>query len=293
MDGKRCALAAFAVALMMVFVVSASAARVDPSAGARIAAADCSKTTATQLINDNDLNGFLLPNPVVQLLCGPFTGPGSQAMVATIGAATCWSPQSWAVFSFDGSSWKLVHFQPAFLLSLVVVNGTDLRETTPIFRSGDPRCLPSGGSHARVWHWDGSRLAAGAYKRVSKGKTKAKAKAKATRTVATFYSPSRNISCEMNDGRAGVGSYVSCQSWKRPQSVKMGLDGRAKVCHDASTTTSHCLGNPGEHTPVLGYGRHISLRHFRCSSAQAGVTCTVIKTGKGFRISRTDVKRIG
>jgi hypothetical protein len=281
--GKRLALAAFVAALMMVLVVSVSRAQ----AGAP---ADCSKATATQLINDNDLNGFLLPDPVVQLLCGPFTGPGSQAMVATIGAATCWSPQSWAVFSFDGSSWKLVHFQPAFLLSLVVVNGTDLRETTPIFRTGDPRCVPSGGSHARVWHWDGSRLVAGAWKRVGKGKAAAKPK---RRTNATFYSPSRNISCEMNDGRAGVGSFVYCQSWKRPQSVRMGLDGRPRVCHDASTASTHCLGNPGEHTPVLGYGKQVSLEHFRCRSAEAGVTCTVIKTGKGFRISRSGVKRVG
>jgi len=283
--GKRCSLAAFAAALMMMVLVASTS-----TAQTGAPAADCSKATATQLVNDNQLNGFLLPDPIVQVLCGPFTGPGSQAMVATIAAGTCWSPQGWALFSFDGASWKLVHFQGAFLLGpLVVVGGTDLRETTPVFRSGDPRCVPSGGSHARVWHWDGSRMVAGAWTQVSKGK----AKAKATRTSAAFYSPSRNISCEMSDGRAGVGSYVYCQSWKRPQSVKMGLDGRPKVCHDASITTPHCLGDPGEHTPVLGYGKQVALEHFRCRSAQAGVTCTVIKTGKGFRISRSGVKRVG
>jgi hypothetical protein len=282
---KRLTLAAVPAALMVALVVSASPAQTG-------APADCSKATATQLINDNDLNGFLLPDPVVQLLCGPFTGPGSQAMVATIGAGTCWSPQGWAVFSFDGATWKLVHFQPAFLLGpLVVVGGTDLREKIPIFRTGDPRCVPSGGSEARVWHWNGSSLVAGAWKRVSKGK--AAAKAAKSRTNATFYSPSRNISCEMNDGRTGVGSFVYCQTWKRPQSVHMGLDGRLKVCRDASTTSTHCLGNPGEGTPVLGYGKQISLKHFRCRSAQAGVTCTVIKTGKGFQISKSGVKRVG
>jgi hypothetical protein len=289
---KGCVLAAV-LAVLMVVVVTAPAAAVGPPTAARIAAADCSETTATQLVNDNDLNGFLLPKPVVQVLCGPFTGPGSEAMAVTIGAATCWSPQSWALFNSTGGSWQLVHLQPAFLIGPLVAVGADIRETTPIFRSGDPRCIPSGGSHARVWHWDGAHLVAGPWKQVKKGKSAKKPTRSTSRTSATFYSPSKNASCEMNDGRPGVGSYVYCQTWKRPQSVKLGLDGRLKICHDTSTTTTHCLGNPGERTPVLAYGKQITLKHFRCRSEQAGVTCTVIKSGKGFRIDRTGVRRVG
>jgi hypothetical protein len=276
--GKRRALAAAGVAVFVMAVSSSPAT----------AAPDCSKATATQLVNDNHLNGFLLPDPVVKVLCGPFTGPGSTAMAVTIAAGTCWSPQSWAVFNYVGDSWHLVHEQGAFLITFVAVGG-DLRETTPVFRSGDPRCVPSGGSHARTWHWDGSRLVAGPWKQVGKGK----AKKPAARTSASFYSPSRNVSCEMNDGRPGVGSYVYCQSMDRPHTVKMGLDGKLKICRDASTTTTHCLGNPGERTPVLAYGKAITLKHFRCRSQQAGVTCTVIKTGKGFRIDRNGVRRVG
>ncbi len=115
--------------------------------------------------------------------------------------------------------------------------------------------------------------------------------ASAPPTSATFYSPSRNISCEMNDGRAHVGSGVYCQSIAHPHSVTLGLDGRLKICRSA--TTAHCLGDAGEHTPVLGYGKQITLRHFRCRSEQAGVTCTVIKTGKGFRIDRAGVRATG
>jgi hypothetical protein len=278
LSGKRRALVAAGVAVFLMAVVSSPAA----------AAPACNEATATQLVNDNQLNGFLLPKPVVKVLCGPFTGPGSTAMAVTIAAGTCWSPQSWAVFDVVGDAWHLVHEQGAFLIAFVAVGG-DLRETTPIFRSTDPRCLPSGGSHARTWHWDGSRLVAGPWQRVSKGK----AKKPATRTSATFYSPSRNVSCEMNDGRPGVGSDVYCQSFDRPHSVKMGLDGRLKICRDTSTTTSHCLGNPGERTPVLAYGKAITLKHFRCRSQQAGITCTVIKTGKGFRIDRNGVRRVG
>jgi uncharacterized protein DUF6636 len=272
--GYRSFLAALCVAALLAVAASATA----PAAPA----ADCSKATATQLVNDNKLNNFLLPDPVMQVLCGPFTGPGSTSMAVTIGAATCWTPQSWAVFTFDAGTWRLVHVQPAFLIPPLVAVGGDLRETTPIFRSTDPRCVPSGGTHTRTWHWDGSRFVAGPWK------TKP-----AARTSASFYSPSRNISCEINDGRQNVGTFVYCQSWKRPESVKMGLDGRLKICRDKSTMSPHCLGDPGEHTPVLGYGKQVALKRFRCRSQQAGVTCTVIATGKGFQISRTAVRRIG
>jgi hypothetical protein len=278
----------------MVAVSSASATpAVRTIAGASTAAMDCSTATATQLVNENRLNDFLLAEPVVQVLCGPFTGPGSQAMVATIGAATCWSPQSWAVFNLTAAGWQLVFTQRSFVLGPLVAVGGEIRETTPVFRSTDPRCVPSGGAHARTWHWDGTRFVAGAWTQVKKPTQPKKAAQPASRTSATFYSPSRNISCEMNDGRAGVGSFVYCQSLRRPHTVKMGLDGRLKICRDRTITTTHCLGNPGEHTPVLGYGKHITLKHFRCESQKAGVRCTVIKTGRGFRIDSAGVRRVG
>jgi hypothetical protein len=250
------------------------------SGRAGVAAADCSKATATPLVNEHQLNAFLLPDPVVQVLCGPFTGAGSQAMAVTIGASTCWGVQRWAVFRFDGANWQLVLNEPAFLYSLVAV-GNDLKETTPVFRSGDPRCVPSGGKRSRTWHWDGSRFVAGAWKQISG----------AARTTATFKSPGRNISCEIHDGDPKLGSSVYCQSFAHAHSVSMGLNGRLRICR--SKGANHCVGDPGERTPILGYGKHVTLGHFRCLSAKAGVTCTVIKTGKGFRINRTGVQRVG
>jgi len=97
----------------------------------------------------------------------------------------------------------------------------------------------------------------------------------------------------MDDQRVGVGSHVYCQSMAHPHSVKMGLAGRLKICRGGTLTTTHCLGDAGEHTPVLGYGKHITLAHFRCESQKAGVSCTVIKTGKGFLIDNAGVRRIG
>ena len=281
MRGKRWTLVTIGLVVVSLAVSAASATlaagRLGPASGAP---GDCSHATAVQLVNENDLNLFLLPDPVAQVLCGPFTGPGSQAMAVTIYAETCWRIQHWAVFELTGGSWKLVLDEPAFLIPPLLAVGADIKETTPVFGSTDPRCVPSGGTHARIWHWDGTRFVAGSWKQLTAGKP---------RTFASFYSPSRNISCEMDDGRPQVGSFVLCQSVAHAHSVRMGLDGRLKTCRGPT----RCLGNPGEHTPVLGYGKQIALSHFRCRSRQAGVTCTVIKTGKGFRIDRAGVRRVG
>lgn len=106
-------------------------------------------------------------------------------------------------------------------------------------------------------------------------------------TSAAFYSPSRNLSCEMAD-RDARGSYVYCQSVKTPKNVRLSLDGRLKICRGTK-----CLGNPAENTQILRYGRKMTIGRFACSSQKAGVKCTVIRSGKGFLISRTGVRRIG
>ncbi len=52
------------------------------------------------------MNHFALPNPVRQVLCGPFTGAGSEAMAVTIGAPTCWGIQHWGVFTLTQGVWR-------------------------------------------------------------------------------------------------------------------------------------------------------------------------------------------
>ena len=245
----------------------------------------CSRQAAEQVAGMH--SGFVgsVSDPIQQVLCGSFAGLGSPAMAVTFAAPTCWTPQGWAVYRFSNGAWELVLDRPGVFLSrqLVVVGG-DIKETTPVRRPSDPRCIPSGGSRARSWHWDGTRLVAGAWHQVTRG---------ARPTFATFYSPSRNVTCEMNDGRPQGGSYVYCLSFAHPHSVRMGLSGRLKICRGGTPTPPRCLGNAGERTPVLGYGKRITLTHFRCQSARAGVTCIVIRTGKGFRIDRTTVTPVG
>jgi hypothetical protein len=106
-------------------------------------------------------------------------------------------------------------------------------------------------------------------------------------TYAGFYSPSRNLSCEMAD-RDARGSYVYCQSVKAPKNVRMSLDGQLKICRGTK-----CLRNPAENTPTLGYGRKMTIGRFACSSKKSGVKCRVIRSGKGFLISRASIRLVG
>jgi hypothetical protein len=105
----------------------------------------------------------------------------------------------------------------------------------------------------------------------------------ATKKAASFYSPSRNISCEVIDQRGRV-PHAYCQSMTHAHSAELGANGHTKICRG-----QHCLGNAGENTPVLGYGKQVRVGRFRCRSEQNGITCNVIATGDGFVIDRNTV----
>jgi len=286
----RLGTARLGLAALVVALASASAS---PSFARSGAAGDCTKAAATQLVAQHDLNNFLLPDPVAQVLCGSFTGPGSVAMAVTIKAPTCWSPQRWAVFSFSGGDWKLVLDEPAFVVGQLVAVGPDIRETTPVFRSGDPRCVPSGGTHARLWHWEGTQLVAGPWTQVTPGKAL---------TGAIFNSPTAiGTQCYLGDDPSVHAAYavqVVCQSGRaRPalaQKVKMRGNGSVTICRDRSNRNVCNLGNSGEDpVPTLGYGKQVTVGRFRCSSLRTGIKCVVIRTGKGFLINRARVTRVG
>jgi hypothetical protein len=269
------------VAAGAVVGLAASSPIHSAEAGGAAVRADCSEATARRLVEEHRLNHFDLPNPVNQVLCGPFTGPGSEAMAITIAAPTCWPVQFWAVFSFTGGDWQLVLNRSQFLNPPLVAVGSDIRETTPVFRAGDARCFPTGGTHARIWHWDGTRLVAGPWTQVTKGEPKARA----------FYSPSKNIYCGMSDNSVLRG--VDCYSYVPPQKAVLSPAGRVTICRDRGNRNRCNIGNPGEGTPTLRYGRQITVGRFRCRSRISGVRCTVIRSGKGFLISRSGVRRVG
>jgi hypothetical protein len=110
-----------------------------------------------------------------------------------------------------------------------------------------------------------------------------------------FYSPLRPgiIGCELSDP-SSLGYNVFCQldPVNSPRLttliVKMSAAGRLTLCK------KNCpIGDLGEGTRVLGYGKQATIGRFRCLSLRTGVRCIVIRSGKGFLISSKGVKRVG
>jgi hypothetical protein len=268
---------------VMLGLASPGGARVEGRAGP---VADCSVATANQLVAQHRLNHFDLPNPVRQVLCGAFMGPGSEVMAVTIGAPTCWPIQHWAILGFRDGAWQLLQTVPAYLIPPLNAVGNDIREETAVRRSGDPRCLPSGGTHARLWHWDGSKFVAGQWQQVKQGKPE-------PRKPRVFRSPSGNIRCATSQGGGTAGAAVSCWSVQAPQQVHLDATGRLKTCRGIRCIDFGCGCIEGFDYPRLAYGRSIAHAPFRCTSLQSGIRCTVTATGRGFLISRSRVTRVG
>jgi hypothetical protein len=112
-------------------------------------------------------------------------------------------------------------------------------------------------------------------------------------TYARFYTPSRNIACEMSDNdtaQAGIG----CIMQKPPALASLKVSGLATICqHQALKCTGNLGDNPSLPAPrELAYGSSVTVGRFRCTSASTGVTCVVIATGKGFFISRQSVRTV-
>src|SRR5271163_4536516 len=103
-----------------------------------------------------------------------------------------------------------------------------------------------------------------------------------TSTGTEFLSPSKNISCEIDDnfGPSAITSTL-CLTISPPKSVTLDTAGSLTEC-----TGDECLSNAGENTPTLGYGMSITLGPFTCASSTAGIKCT-LASGAGFQISST------
>ncbi len=106
-------------------------------------------------------------------------------------------------------------------------------------------------------------------------------------TETEFYSPSKNISCEIDSG-AAAGTSTLCLTINPARSVVLHSDGTLTVC-----TGQTCLSNAGLNTPTLGYGQSITLAPFTCVSSTAGMQCTVCASGAGFLIAASGVTPVG
>ena len=148
--------------------------------------------------------------------------------------------------------------------------GGDIEESQGVYRAGDSRCCPSG-SRSRIWHWNGSRLVAGAWQKAVH--------------LYYFVSPSRNIWCGVGDE-----DIAYCTSRERPHSAILRTNGTVTICRGARCVSARNY-TPG--VPVLRYGQTDEQDPFRCRSEVSGVTCTVSPSGKGFLIDKDGVRRVG
>ena len=235
----------------------------------------CSKAEGTAVVKRLGLSDPAVAYPVYKVLCGAFTGPGSQIMIASIYGPDNTGMTDWAVFRMGGGEWQLLmkRHQPA----LVTAAGSDIREAVPIYLANDQFCCPSGGTKVRTWHWNGQQFVADAWTGGAKGKG--------------FYSPiepSRNLACDMGD--FGQFPAVRCQTGTPPLSVSMDAGGRLEICRGRRCVS--CICDEGR-LPILGYGRQVTLGRFRCVSLETGMRCTVMRSGKGFLINRAGVSRVG
>jgi hypothetical protein len=248
------------------------------------AAAPCSRATAARLGKPYLWDPFRSQRQqIAQLLCGPFTGPGSTAMVMSFRAPTCWGEQGWAMFRRVGGTWRLVTVRRGTFLFPFLVVDNDIQENSPVFRRGDARCLPSGGRQGRIWHWNGRRLAPSPIGWMLLTTDKPGGGG------GGLYSPlPGRISCNMKDGDEDE-FYVRCESETLGQTVILTLDGQTTIC------TSGCaLGpSPWSMRPPRLLGQNVTLDHCRCVSQATGVVCTVLALGKGFLINSTGITRVG
>jgi hypothetical protein len=110
-----------------------------------------------------------------------------------------------------------------------------------------------------------------------------------TSSGGEFLSPLSGMSCEIDLGQ-GQQNETYCQTFTPEESVTMSAGGTLKKC-TRPTPESGCVGNPGENTPTLHYGKATGGGPFRCLSSKTGLICTV-KKGNGFVISLSHITRI-
>ena len=93
--------------------------------------------------------------------------------------------------------------------------------------------------------------------------------ASASASVRTFRSPTGNIMCEVSAGGAS-GTWVLCQSFRRPQSVRLSSEGDVAVCMGRDCLRPHVLSSIR-----LKYGASVRIGPFRCSSRRYTISCWV------------------
>jgi len=149
---------------LVFFTADHSVFRLEPSLTPE-AAGRCTREAAREILERRRLgNAGSLADPVVQLLCGPFAGSGSQAMVVSLRTPGCGASIGWRVFRSQNGRWRQVFSTNRG--ALLTRAGSRIRAYQGHPRPNDPHCLPSRW-RSRLWRWNGSRLVAGPWRRAA------------------------------------------------------------------------------------------------------------------------------
>lgn len=252
---------------------------------------DCGEATAGALLSENpDIDHAGPPFVIGQVLCGEFTGPGSEAMVLSFSPPTCGVFFGWAVFSRqpDGT-WKLAWVYRNGQTSLTAV-GTDLEETNKILVGDQPRCTTALSTKSRTWHWGGDGFVAGPWTAHLAG------------THPAFVAEGQGrftLLCDLGDVPGSGKNGAACEAievrggrvFKRR--AKLQPSGRVEVCarFGAGSCGSFSCGCT-EDVPRIKAGERVAAGRFTCEVHSGAVSCAVA-SGEGFLMSRTKIRRLG
>jgi hypothetical protein len=105
--------------------------------------------------------------------------------------------------------------------------------------------------------------------------------ASASASVRAFRSPTGNVTCEVSTG-GETGTWVRCQSFRRPQSVRLSREGDVGIC-----SGKECLRTRPLNSMRLKYGASVRFGPFRCLCRRYTMSCFVISNGRrhGFGIN--------
>jgi hypothetical protein len=229
------------------------------------AAADCSKTAVRQAAAQAGVANPDFPSEVIGGVCGAFLGPGSRAMGVVLRAQQCAPNRIWTVLGFTGGAWHHVTgpWDRGPRIDGLRKAGDDIREEQPVFRRADDGCVPTGGSRARLWHWDGTRLKAGAFHRARRPDPRPRA----------FRVFGGALACSMRDDHHA--RRVLCGG--RPFGVRLDAAGGATRCHCARPRATRTL-----HAARVG--------RFSCDATATTLSCEF--AGRGFALTAAGRLRI-
>jgi hypothetical protein len=245
-----------------LFLAGATASPAPLRAAAQTQNSTCSRQTAERVAGPTNPFNPSVSDPVLQVLCGPLAGPGSNAMAVSLSAPTCWSPQGWSIYVLTGGAWQpSLHVDDWLAERLVIVDHGGIREVSPVFTPNDPRCLPSGGTRGRTWRWDGSRFTHGAWKHTP---------------VRIVLAPT--AACQLQDDGTPPGSFAYCWVGNERRHARLAADGTVSSRRRQAHATG--LGGPGTRV-----GHVDTAGRFRCQTHRRNVTCWVRSSGKGMRFN--------